>query len=80
MREHPQVPKQSPHSRLQRIREVHLLVDVVIAAKAVKRATGVGITRRIAMPLRFHTTWTLKGHSQKPNADIRRHRRTSVYV
>ena len=70
MREHPQVPKQSPHFRLQRIREIHLLVEVVIAAKAVKRATGVGITRRIAMPLRFHTTWTHKGQAAIYEADL----------
>lgn len=58
-----------------RIREVHLLVGVVIAAKAVKRAAGVGVTRRIVMPSGFHTAWTHTRHRQygfgRPEADAR---------
>jgi hypothetical protein len=35
----------------------------VIAAKAVERAAGVGVTRRIVMPSGFHTTWVEFGPS-----------------
>lgn len=34
----------------------HLVVGAVIAVKAVKRAAGVRVTRRIVMPSGFHTT------------------------